>query len=193
MLKIKILYLVLFAILISTNLFAKKPGDKVDDFTINNYDGVTYKLSEALKTNDAVVIMFWSTECPFVQPYTERINSLVNEFVPKGIAFLGMNSNVAEDVNTITAHKEKHGYPFAMLKDNDNVVADLFEAVRTPEIFVIGKDMTILYHGRIDDNKDASQVTSNDLKNALTEFTTGKDITVKSAQQFGCTIKRKGQ
>ena len=191
--KTKISFLVLFAILISSNLFAKKPGDKVGDFTINNYDGITYTLSEALKTNDAVVIMFWSTECPFVQPYTERINSLANEFSAKNIGFWAINSNIEEDVNTIREHKEKNKYPFAMLKDVDNVVADLFEAVRTPEVYVIGKDMTILYHGRIDDNKDASQVTTNDLKNALTEFTAGKDITVKSAQQFGCTIKRKGQ
>lgn len=193
MLKIKILILLAFIFAVNLNTFAKKPGDKVDNFTINNYDGVTYTLSEALQTNDAVVIMFWSTECPFVQPYTERINSLANEFSGKNIGFWGINSNVAEDVNTIRDHKEKNKYPFAMLKDNDNVVADLFEAVRTPEIFVIGKGMTILYHGRIDDNKDASQVTTSDLKNALTELTSGKEITVKSAQQFGCTIKRKGQ
>jgi peroxiredoxin len=193
MLKIKILILIALIFAVSYNTFAKNPGDKVDDFTINNYDGVTYTLSEALQTNDAVVIMFWSTECPFVQPYTERINSLANEFSAKKIGFWAVNSNIEEDVNTIREHKEKNQYPFAMLKDNDNVVADLFEAVRTPEIFVIGKDMTILYHGRIDDNKNASQVTTSDLKNALTEFISGKEITVKSAQQFGCTIKRKGQ
>lgn len=191
MLKIRISLLVIFLLIISSNLLAKKTGDKVDDFTINNYDGITYTLSEELKTNDAVVIMFWSTECPYVQPYTERINILVNEFTPKGIAFWGMNSNVAEDINTIISHKEEKGYQFAMLKDFDNVVADLFEAVRTPEIFVIGKDMTILYHGRIDDNKDPSKVTTSDLRNALNELTEGKEITVKSAQQFGCTIKRK--
>ncbi len=189
--KIKLFFLVIFATLISSNIFAKKPGDKVDDFTINNYDGITYTLSEELKNNNAVVIMFWSTECPYVQPYTDRINTLVNEFVQKGIVFWGMNSNVAEDVNKIISHKNEKGYQFVMLKDYDNVVADLFEAVRTPEVFVIGKDMTILYHGRIDDNKDASQVTTSDLRNALTELTEGKEITVKSAQQFGCTIKRK--
>jgi hypothetical protein len=64
-------------------------------------------------------------------------------------------------------------------------------ASRTPEVYVIGKDRVILYHGRIDDSKDASQVTSQDLKNALNEIIAGKDVTIKITKFFGCTIKKK--
>ena len=53
-----ILTTVLLTVLISFNSYAKDPGEKVEDFTIVNYDGTQYNLSKALQ-NGYVVIMFW--------------------------------------------------------------------------------------------------------------------------------------
>jgi len=184
---IKILSVLL--LLAAANLYAKDPGDKVSNFTINNYDGKEYNLDNALK-NGYVVIMFWSTECPYVQPFNDRINDYVNEFASKGITFWAVNSNSTESDERVKEHATEHKYVFPMLKDNGSVVADIFEANRTPEVFVLGKDRTILYHGRIDDNSYAEKVTSNDLKNALKEILDGKEVSVKSTKSFGCTIKR---
>jgi len=78
----------------------------------------------------------------------------------------------------------------SLLKDDKNVVADLFGASRTPEVFVIGKDNTILYHGRITDNKVASEQKSQDLKIAVEEISSGKNVSVKETKSFGCGIKR---
>lgn len=185
-----ILTTVLLTVLISFNSYAKDPGEKVEDFTIVNYDGTQYNLSKALQ-NGYVVIMFWSTECPYVQPFNDRINNYVNSYNGKGITFWAINSNTTESVERVKQHSEENKYVFPMLKDENSVVADLFEATRTPEVFVLGKDRTILYHGRIDDNSNSEKVSSNDLNNALNELTAGKEVTVKSTKSFGCTIKRK--
>lgn len=185
-----ILATVLLTVLISFNSYAKDPGEKVEDFTIVNYDGTQYNLSKALQ-NGYVVIMFWSTECPYVQPFNDRINNYVNSYNEKGITFWAINSNTTESVERVKQHSEENKYVFPMLKDENSVVADLFEATRTPEVFVLGKDRTILYHGRIDDNSNSEKVSSNDLNNALNELTAGKEVTVKSTKSFGCTIKRK--
>ncbi len=164
-------------------------GDVVTDFTINNYDNNTYTLSQS--GGNATVVMFWSTECPYVQPYTERINSLATEFSSQGIVFWGINSNKTESVEVVEKHAAGKAYPFAMLKDVNNVVADQFGAERTPEVFVIDNStMKVIYHGRIDDDRDADKVTSQDLKNALTQFLNGETITVSETKAFGCTIKR---
>ena len=185
-----ILATVLLTVLISFNSYAKDPGEKVEDFTIVNYDGTQYNLSKALQ-NGYVVIMFWSTECPYVQPFNDRINNYVKSYNEKGITFWAINSNTTESVERVKQHSEENKYVFPMLKDENSVVADLFEATRTPEVFVLGKDRTILYHGRIDDNSNSEKVSSNDLNNALNELTAGKEVTVKSTKSFGCTIKRK--
>lgn len=168
----------------------KGPGDTIEDFTLKSVDGKDYNLNAALNNNNYVVVMFWSTECPFVQPYTSRINSIVDEFTKEGIAFWGINSNFTESTENAKSHAEKKGYVFPMLKDVNNVVADMLGATRTPEVYLIDKNKTILYHGRIDDNRDAEKVTSNDLANALKEAVGGKKISVNNTKSFGCTIKR---
>ena len=164
-------------------------GDIVEDFTIYNFDGGIYTLSN--NEGPATVIMFWSTQCPFVQPYTQRISNLSNEFNNQGIVFWAVNSNNTEDVDEVKSHAQEKGYPFPMLKDLNNVVADQFGAERTPEIFLINNsNMKLLYHGRIDNDKNKDKVTSEDLRNALNEFLAGQDITVTDTKAFGCTIKR---
>ena len=187
---VSILFAVILILFVSLNSYAKDPGEKVNDFTIVNYDGTQYNLNNALQSG-YVVVMFWSTECPYVQPFNDRINKYVSAFNGKGVTFWAINSNTTESVERVKQHAEENKYVFPVLKDENSVVADLFEATRTPEVFVLGKDRTILYHGRIDDNSNAEKVSSNDLNKALNELIAGKDITVKSTKSFGCTIKRK--
>lgn len=166
-----------------------KVGDQVSDFVIDNYDGSQYSLAKS--GAKATVIIFMSTECPFVQPYTDRLISLNNEFGSKGITIWGINSNKTEPTEEVMNHAKEKYYNFPVLKDNGNVVANQFGAARTPEVFVIDNNtMTIIYHGRIDDNKEADKVTSNDLQNALNQFLAGNAITVNETKAFGCSIKK---
>ena len=197
MLKLKsAILLLLLAFTVSTYSYASdknadlKIGDKVSDFTINNYDGNSYSLS---KNTGYTVVMFWSCECPFVQPYTERISALANDYSSKGVTFWAVNSNITEPTETVKNHAKEKGYPFPVLKDENSVVADLFNAQRTPEVFVINNsDMTLVYHGRIDDDKDASKVSSSDLKNALDNILAGQPVAVSTTKSFGCSVKRNG-
>jgi len=166
-----------------------KVGDKVSDFTITNYDGATYTLSNS--GAKATVIIFMSTECPFVQPYTDRLLGLNKQFGSNGIAIWGINSNKTEPTDEVINHAKDRGYTFPILKDDNNVVADMLGAARTPEVFVIDNNsMTLIYHGRIDDNKEADKVTSNDLQNALNDFIAGNAITTNQTKAFGCSIKK---
>ena len=178
-----------FSVYSNVNTEGYKVGDKVSDFVIDNYDGAKYSLSTA--GSNVTVIVFMSTECPFVQPYTDRLINLVNEFGTKGVAFWGINSNKTEPTEEVMNHATEKKYNFPVLKDNNNVVADQFGAARTPEVFVIdNKTMTLVYHGRIDDNKEADKVTSNDLQNALNDFLAGNAIANSETKAFGCSIKR---
>jgi peroxiredoxin len=112
-------------------------------------------------------------------------------YAKKGVLFVGINSNKTESVEEAVAHAKQHGHTFPILKDPGNKVADLYDAKRTPEIFVVGKDGKLLYHGRIDDNSDdASKVTSPDLKNALDALLAGQPVAKAETKAFGCTIKR---
>jgi peroxiredoxin len=181
--------LLLLMFLIHPGLKAGGPGDQVSNFTLKNYDGTSYTLNDT-KDAKAIVIMFWSSECPFVQGYNDRIVDFVNEYSGKGITFWAINANSTETVQDVETHAKAHKYPFPVLKDVNNIVADNIGATRTPEVFVLSPDRTILYHGRISDNRDKEKETSLDLKNALDEILAGKEVTVKETKSFGCSIKK---
>jgi peroxiredoxin len=172
-------------------LASSQAGDNIGDFTLSDaVNGKSYTLSEQ-KDAKAVVIMFWSCECPNVQAYNERIPKIVEEYSAKEIVFWGINSNSTESKEEVKSHAQEKSYNFPMLIDPGNKVADMFGATRTPEIFVLDGQRNILYHGRIDNNKDENKVTSHDLTKALDEILAGKEVSVKETKSFGCTIKRK--
>jgi peroxiredoxin len=164
-------------------------SDKVSDFTLNDYNGKAYTLSKD-KDNKAIVIMFIATRCPVSNAYNERMVSLYNDYLKKGVSFVAINSNKQEDADEVKEHAEEHNFKFPVLKDPGNKVADAYDAQVTPEIYVIDTDMKLLYHGRIDDSKRAGDVETKDLRNALNEILAGKTVSLNETKAFGCSIKR---
>lgn len=162
---------------------------KAENFTLEDVNGKKHSLTD-YKSSKAIVLMFIATQCPVSNAYNERMAALEKDYASKGIAFIGINSNKQESVDEIKEHAAKHGFQFPILKDNNNVVADKFEASVTPEIFVLNGDLDVLYHGRIDDSQREAKVTTQDLRVALDEILGGKKVSTVSTKAFGCTIKR---
>ncbi len=187
--------ILLFLLILSVAAFAGdmkslKIGDKAPSFALKNYDGKDFTLEKLLKENKYTVMMWISTECPVSNAYNERMVKLYDAYAGKGIAFVGMNSNKAEQVSDITKHSKEKGFKFAVLKDDMNKIADLYSAQVTPEVFVLDPKGSIIYHGRIDDSKNAEKVEKKDLAVALDALLAGKKIENAETKAFGCTVKR---
>ena len=167
------------------------PGDvnKVDDFSLKDYNGKDYSLSD-FKDSKAIVIIFVATECPVSNAYNSRMESIYNDYKNKNVTLVGINSNKAEDIGRIKEHAKSKGLTFPILKDEKNIIADKFRASVTPEVFVLNNNFEVLYHGRIDDSRDESDVEKKDLRNALDEILSGKQVSNPVTKAFGCTIKR---
>ena len=161
----------------------------VEDFTLKNYDGKSYTLSDT-KDVKAIVLMFIGTRCPVSNAYNERMVNLYNDYSSKDVVFLAINSNKAEDVGECKEHAEEHNFKFPVLKDLDNIVADKYDAQVTPEIYVVNTKRELLYHGRIDNSQREDNVENQDLRNALDEILDGEAVSVTETKAFGCTIKR---
>ncbi len=176
-------------ILATALVFAGAP-EKVENFSLNDYNGKKVQLSD-FKDSKAVVLMFISTQCPVSNAYNERMAALYNDYKDKKIAVVGINSNKAETPEEIKEHAAEHSFGFPILKDVNNVIADKLEANHTPEIYIVHPTtLAVLYHGRIDDSQRIAKVKTNDLRAAIDEIIAGKEITVKETKAFGCTIKR---
>lgn len=185
----KLFSFVMLAIITVSSALGGTPT-KVENFTLPDYNGVKHSLSD-YKDSKAIVVMFIATQCPVSNSYNERMVSLYNDYTPKHVMFIGINSNKQESAEEVKQHAQEHGFKFTILKDTNNVIADKFDAQVTPEIYVIDPStFKILYHGRIDNAMRESKVTSHDLRSALDEILSGKPIAVTETKAFGCTIKR---
>lgn len=162
---------------------------KVENFSLKNYDGNTFTLSDYSDAK-AIVIMFIATQCPISNDYNTRMAKIADDYAKKGVVFLGINSNKKEDVEEIAGHAKDNKFSFPVLKDVNNLIADKYDAQVTPEIYVVNGSLDLLYHGRIDDSRKEGDVKTHNLITALGEILDGKEVSVKQTKAFGCTIKR---
>lgn len=169
-----------------------KLDGKVPNFTLKDYAAKEHSLYDYLKSK-AVVVMFIATQCPVSNAYNERMVDLYKSYTPKGVAFLAINSNKQESIEEIAEHSKKHGFEFPVLKDWKNLIADKFDAMVTPEIYLIDSTGVLRYHGRIDDSRNPAKVTQHDLRDVLDAYLEGKPLPKQDAKAFGCTIKRVDQ
>lgn len=169
-----------------------KIGAAAPDFKLPSAaDGKEIALKDLAGKSKAVVVMFIATKCPVSNAYNERMAALGKEYGPKGIAFVGVNSNKAEAAPEVADHAKKHDFSFPVVKDAGNKVADQYDAQKTPEVYVVDPKGNLIYHGRIDESMDdPKSVKSPDLRNALEAILAGKPVPVAETKAFGCTIKR---
>ena len=164
-------------------------GATIEDFTLPDVDNKDRSL-KSLAGKNGTVLLFIAVQCPVSNAYNERMEKLAADYKAKGIAVIGINSNVAEDAAAVKAHAAEHKLSFLILKDPGNKIADRLGASVTPEAYFIDMNNKLLYHGRIDNSRNAAQVESNDLRNALDSALAGKAVEKTEAKAFGCSIKR---
>jgi len=164
-------------------------GAMIDDFKLPDAGGAEHSLKSLTGKNGAVLI-FISVQCPVSNGYNERMEKLAQDYKAKGVNVIGVNSNVTEPIAAVKAHAADKHFTFTVLKDDGNKIADRLGATRTPEAFVIDASGKLVYHGRIDNSQNTANITSNDLRDALDEMVSGKQVSKTGGAAFGCSIKR---
>lgn len=190
----------LFACLIAVSLTVPAPaadksliGTPIDDFTLQDFRGKEHSL-KGLKDAKLVVVAFVGAECPLAKLYGAKLGRLAKAYEPKGVAFLGIDSNAQDSVTAIAAYARAHEIGFPVLKDVGNKVADRFGAERTPTVYVLDAERIVRYRGRIDDQYgigfQRDHGHSKDLIDALDELLAGKKVTKPQTEASGCFIGR---
>ncbi len=165
-----------------------KLGSHVSDFQVRDLDGKPVFFT-SLK-GPITVVTFIATECPVSNSYNRRMSEIYQDYTAKNVKFIFVNANRSEPASDVRVHARRVGFPFAVYKDPDNVLADRFDAQVTPESFVIDNSGAIRYHGSIDDNMNESRVRTRRLRAALDALLAGNPVPSSETKAFGCTIKR---
>ncbi|MCX6324504.1 MAG: thioredoxin family protein [Sphingobacteriales bacterium] len=163
---------------------------------MKDISGKQVSMKNALKGN-GVLVMFSCNTCPYVVKNEQRIITAGELAAKLNIGFIIINSNEAyreteDSYEAMKAYAAEKKYNWYYVVDQNSEVADAFGANRTPECFLFDKNLTLAYHGAIDDNpSDETAVKRQHLREAMMELSSGKSIAVKESRSVGCTIKRK--
>jgi peroxiredoxin len=178
--------------------FTLEIGQKAPDFRLPATDGKTYQLSD-FDDAKVLVIFFTCNHCPYVLGSDEVTRRTAERFAPQGVRFVGINANSVktkpeDSFENMVKRMEENKFPWVYLRDDSQEVALAYGALRTPHFYVFDQDRRLIYTGRgVDNPKDTSQMTVNDLERALEEHLAGKPVSVPLTNPLGCNVKWEGQ
>jgi peroxiredoxin len=178
--------------------FTLSLGAQAPDFTLPATDGKTYRLSDFADAR-VLVVSFTCNHCPYVVGSDEMTRQTAEKFIPRGVRFVGINANSPntyreDDFPHMVDRMETHRFPWTYLHDQSQEVALAYGALRTPHFFVFDQNRKLVYTGRgVDNPRDTSKMTVNDLERALEEHLAGKPVSVSMTNPIGCNVKWDGK
>lgn len=171
---------------------------KAPDFNLPATDGKTYSLAD-FDNAEILVVFFTCNHCPYVTGSDETTRKTVEKFQDRGVAFIGINSNSAntyaeDDFDHMVKRMEEHKFPWVYARDESQEIAKAYGALRTPHFYIFDKDRQLVYTGRgVDNPREASLSTVNDLGNALKELVNKLPVSTPMTNPIGCNVKWDGK
>jgi peroxiredoxin len=194
------------SVVLLTSLFAAAParaerepstaylGKKIANLRFQDENGKTQSLYD-LKAKKAIVLVFFSFDCPVSNSYTQPLADMAKEFGKHRVAFIGLTTNEDETPARVAKQARHFNLPFPVYLDGKMTAADALKAEITPECFVLDGDYVLRYRGRIDNSysdrlKKHPQVTRHDLNQVLGELLSGRPVSEPATIAIGCPIPR---
>jgi thiol-disulfide isomerase/thioredoxin len=141
-----------------------------------------------------IVLVFINAECPIANAYQPSLQKLKSDFSKYEIDYVMIHADPTISVEAARTHRKDYSINWSVAIDHQNAIARQVSAKVTPEAFLIDSKGNILYQGRIDDRypeygKKRSAPTREDLRIAMEEFVSGKQIAIAKTTAIGCLIR----
>ena len=171
------------------------------NYEMKNVSGDDYSI-EKLAFENGILVVFSCNSCPFVVGNSEmegwqgRYNEIHDLCKRNKIGMVLVNSNEAKRTSAdsfteMQKHSKNQKYDAAYVMDVNSKLADAFGASTTPHVFLLDKDLKLVYKGAIDDNvKSKSSVTKNWVKDAIISSGKKEPVLLPETRNSGCSIKR---
>lgn len=157
------------------------------DFELPDLQGNPHHLSTY--RGKIVMINFWSAECP----HSERADKSLLERLSHWdgeVELLSVAANRNESAQMLEEVANARRLPTVLI-DVQHVVADLYEAVTTPHVFIVDRDGILRYRGAVDDvtfrHRQATRFYLDEAVQALLEDRVPE---LQETTAYGCAIVR---
>lgn len=172
-------------------------GTAAPDFNLKDLEGNTVS-PENFKDSKAMLIVFMCNHCPYVLHVIEDFSKIADEYIKKGVAIAGINSNDIEAYpqdgpDKMIDFAKEYNLPFPYLFDEKQETAKKYRAACTPDFFLFDENRKLVYRGQLDDSRPGNDkpVTGSSLKAAMDAVLTGSKIPEQQKPSMGCNIKWK--
>jgi hypothetical protein len=169
-------------------------GDRAPSFALADTNGERHDLS--VDPAPAATVVYWTcNHCPYALAWHGRLLDTARDYGGRGVRFLAINSNDAERYPADSAEamrrrvEEEGGWPHPYLHDPSQEVARGFGAEKTPDVFVLDRDLALRYRGAPDADYDDPEAGAAWLRGALDAVLEGRDPEPARTDPVGCTIK----
>jgi len=172
-------------------------GTPLPDFILSATDGSSVSSKDFFSGASAALVVFVCNHCPYVKGSDHEFVEIAKQFGNQGLRIVAISSNdaVAYPEDSFQKMGEKAqmlSLPFPYLYDESQKVARLFDAQCTPECYLFNSDLTLVYHGAINDSpRDSSRVTRHFLRDAVEQLLKEGSTVLGFSHPTGCSIKWK--
>lgn len=157
------------------------------DFELPDLQGDPHKLSDY--RGKIVIINFWSAECPHSDRADRSILDRLAQWDGE-VELLSVASNRNESARMVEEVAKARRLPTVLL-DPQHVVADQYQAVTTPHVFILDRDGILRYRGSVDDvTFRHRQATCFYLEEAIGALLDGQLPEIQETTAYGCAIVR---
>lgn len=142
--------------------------------------------------NPLRVVIFLSPECPLCQNYSLPLNALFKKYAGK-VQFTAVVPGKAYSAADVNAFTQKYHIGFPVSIDSARAMSTSLKATVTPEVFLLGPDKKVLYHGSIDNwikdlGMQSARPTLFYLQDAIEQSLAHQPIRVPYNKPVGCLI-----
>lgn len=151
---------------------------------------------EALRGEQATLVMFICNHCPYVLHILDALLAVTREYAGCGVGFAAISSNdvrrypqdAPEAMRRLALER---GFGFPYLYDESQAVARAYQAACTPDFYLFDAALELVYRGRFDDATPGNgrPVTGADLRAALDAVLAGRPPSAQQQPSLGCNIK----
>ena len=178
--------------------FTLQIGQGAPDFDLPGVDGKNYSPA-SFKDAKLLIVVFSCNHCPYVIGSEARMIKFYNEYKPRGVEMIAINSNETvghptDSFEHMVAHAREKKLPFKYVRDDSQEVALAYGALRTPHYYVFDQERKLRYTGRMDDNpRNPGQEKTHELRDAVDALLAGKKPPVELTNPIGCNVKWQGK
>ena len=163
----------------------------ISSIKLKTLDGVPFDLAKEVKKHRLTVLFWWSTTCPCVRRYRDRIHQIAERYNKRGVAVFAIASNADDTPPKIAEVAKEMNFQLKILYDPRGKLAKYFGVVTTPTTVVLDREGKVRYFGWIDnEHKPGESGRIPYLENALEQLLSGQKVSLPRGPFYGCMITK---